>query len=78
MAGYLQEQGVSRQGSDPDNCFSLTRILVDKDLVRLHLFICFKLVFFFFLLLPFSHVFSDSQPPTQQSTGTARDDFVIS
>lgn len=32
---------------------------------------------FFFLLLPFSHVFSDSQPPTQRSTGTARDDFVI-
>lgn len=32
---------------------------------------------FFFPLLPFSHVFSDSQPPTLQSTGTARDDFVI-
>lgn len=29
---------------------------------------------FFFLLLPFSHVFSDSQPPTLRSAGTARDD----
>lgn len=32
---------------------------------------------FFFLLLPFSHVFSDSQPPTLRSAGTSRDDFVI-
>lgn len=39
--GYLKKRGVSGQGSGSDNC-------LQKDLVRLHLFICCKLIVFSF------------------------------
>lgn len=42
-----------------------------------YLFFLLQTGLFSFLLLPFSHVFSDSQPPTLRSPGTVGDDFVI-